>query len=87
VLANICHEFIEFGCQAFNDNKLQAIFIQHDDALYVAKPIYSLILCFVCDKDANLGLVRTKVDVMSANLERSLAELKDHLQQTNEDQQ
>ena len=61
VLANICHEFSEFGCQAFNENKMQAIFIQHDQALYVAKPIFSLILCFVCDSDANLGLIRSKV--------------------------
>ena len=27
VLANICHEYIEFGCEAFDDNKLQALFI------------------------------------------------------------
>ena len=48
VLANICHEYIEFGYEAFNQNELQALFIQHDEALYVAKPIYSLVLCFVC---------------------------------------
>ena len=27
VLANICHEYIEFGQEAFNNNKLQALFI------------------------------------------------------------
>lgn len=72
---------------------MQAIFIQHDQALYVAKPIFSLVLCFVCDADANLGLIRTKVsflsylilkltqvDGMSAHLERSLADLRKHLQ-------
>ena len=79
VLANICHEYIEFGCEAFNENKLQALFIQHDSALYVAKPIYSLILCFVCKSDANLGFVRSKVDVMSANLEKGLAGIENYL--------
>mmetsp|Transcript_10670 Transcript_10670/g.13231 ORF Transcript_10670/g.13231 Transcript_10670/m.13231 type:complete len:122 (+) Transcript_10670:23-388(+) len=48
VLANICHEYSEFGQEAFNNNTLQALFIQHDEAIYVAKPIYSLVLCFVC---------------------------------------
>ena len=48
VLANICHEYIEFGHEAFLENELQALFIQHDEALYVAKPIFSLVLCFVC---------------------------------------
>ena len=27
VLANICHEYIEFGYEAFNSNELQALFI------------------------------------------------------------
>jgi len=27
VLANICHEYIEFGHEAFLDNELQALFI------------------------------------------------------------
>ena len=75
VLANICHEYIEFGCEAFNENKLQALFIQHDSALYVAKPIYSLVLCFVCQQDANLGLIRSKVEVMSNSLEKNMAGL------------
>lgn len=61
MLANIVHEFQDFGNQAFNDNTLQAIFIHHDQALYVAKPIFSVVLCFVCESDANLGLIRTKV--------------------------
>ena len=72
VLANIFHEYIEFGCEAFDDNKLQALFIQHDGAMYVAKPIYSLVLCFVCQPDANLGLVRSKVEVMSSSLEKNM---------------
>ena len=79
VLANICHEYIEFGCEAFNDNKLQALFIQHDSALYVAKPIYSLVLCFVCKQDANLGLIRSKVEVMSSSLEKSMSGLEQYL--------
>ena len=79
VLANICHEYIEFGQEAFNNNKLQAIFIQHDEALYVAKPIFSLVLCFICQKDANLGLVRSKVQMMSEALEESLESLAPYL--------
>ena len=75
VLANICHEYIEFGYEAFNSNELQALFIQHDEALYVAKPIYSLVLCFVCQRDANLGLIRSKVDMMSQALEESMASM------------
>ena len=73
VLANICHEYIEFGYEAFNHNELQALFIQHDEALYVAKPIYSLVLCFVCNKDANLGLIQSKVHMMSEALKESMA--------------
>ena len=79
VLANICHEYIEFGHEAFNNNSLQALFIQHDGALYVAKPVHSLVLCFVCHRDANLGLIRSKVQMMSEALEESMASLSMYL--------
>ena len=52
VLANICHEYIEFGMEAFNNNNLKTIFISIDNANYIAKPIHSLILCFVCKNGA-----------------------------------
>ena len=58
VLANICHEYIEFGLEAFNNNNLQTLFISIDNAYYIAKPIFNLILCFVCKKDVNLGLIK-----------------------------
>ena len=61
VLANICHEYIEFGTEAFKDNTLQTLFISTDSMHYIAKPVYNLILCFICTKDVNLGLVRSKV--------------------------
>ena len=64
VLANICHEYIEFGTEAFRENHLQTLFISTDNLHYVAKPIYNLILCFICNKDVNLGLVRTKVRLL-----------------------
>jgi hypothetical protein len=64
---------------------LQAIFIQHDQALYAAKPIFGLVLCFVCEPDANLGLIRTKVNGMSGHLERNLVDLSKHLQQASEE--
>ena len=61
VLANICHEYIEFGQEAFKNNTLQALFISMDNGHYVAKPIYDLILCIICKKDVNLGLIKSKV--------------------------
>ena len=61
VLANICHEYIEFGLEAFKNNTLQTLFISTDNVQYVAKPIYNLILCFICNKDVNLGLIKSKV--------------------------
>ena len=61
VLANICHEYIEFGQEVLKNNQLQTLFISMDSCHYIAKPIYNLILCMVCRKDVNLGLVRTKV--------------------------
>ena len=79
VLANICHEYIEFGYEAFNDNELQALFIQHDEAIYVAKPIYSLVLCFVCAKDANMGLIHSKLKLMSESLKESLSSISAYL--------
>lgn len=67
VLANICHEYIEFGTEAFRDNTLQALFITTDNVQYVARPIYNLILCFICEKDANLGLIKSKVLIAFVN--------------------
>ena len=40
VLASICHEYIEFGMEAFNNNKFKQICIQHDDHLLLARPIF-----------------------------------------------
>ena len=31
VLANICHEYIEFGTEAFKNNTLQALFMSTDN--------------------------------------------------------
>lgn len=41
VLANICHEYIEFGLDAFKEghNKFKQILITHNDNLLVVKPI------------------------------------------------
>jgi hypothetical protein len=53
--------------------------------LYVAKPIFGLVLCFICEPDVNLGLIRTKVDGMSSHLEKNLADMSKHLQQASEE--
>ncbi len=79
VLANICHEYIEFGTEAFKDNTLQTLFISTDQMHYVAKPVFNLILCFICTNDVNLGLVRSKLDAMAECLEHGLEMIKDHL--------
>ena len=65
VLANICHEYIEFGTEAFKNNTLQALFMSTDNVQYVARPINNLILCFICQKDVNLGLIKSKVSANS----------------------
>ena len=78
-MANICHEYIEFGTEAFKNNTLQTLFISTDSVHYVAKPVYNLILCFICSKDANLGLIRSKLEVMADYLKEGLEEIKEHL--------
>ena len=40
MLASICHEYIEFGLEAFNNNKFKQICIQHEDHLLLARPIF-----------------------------------------------
>lgn len=86
VLANICHEYKQFGEEAFVNNKLKYLMIEHDSLNFVARPVFSLILCFVCDKQCNLGMIRNKVEVMAIQLENELEPLKIHLQdQENED--
>lgn len=61
ILANITHEYLEFGTEAFKNNTLQTLFITTDQVQYVAKPIFNLILCFICSREVNLGLVKSKV--------------------------
>lgn len=51
----------------------------------MARPIFNLVLCFVCDKQANLGLVRRKVDTLSDQLQMALEPLKDHLKHEEEE--
>lgn len=80
VLANICHEYMEFGNEAFSDNSLQCLFIAHDEAMYVAKPIFSLVLCFICAPNAPLGLVRAKVEAMARELSSNLEGIKNYIE-------
>ena len=69
ILAYISHEYKSFGQEAFIDNKLKYMIIEHDSLSFVARPVYNLILCFVCDKEANLGMVRSKVELMGKQLD------------------
>ena len=85
-MAQVCHEYNEFGHEAFDENKLQALYIQHDEGMYVARHIYSLVLCFICHKDANLGMINNKVKVMSDLLEESLSGLQPYLNAHAQDQ-
>lgn len=66
VLACISHEYTQFGKEAFEDNELRVLIIEHDQNTFVARPIFNLVLCFVCDKEANLGMIRRKVDNLAA---------------------
>ncbi len=69
VLSYICHEYKSFGKEAFVDNQMKFLVLEHDTLSFVARPVYNLILCFVCDKNATLGLIRHKVDLMGKQLE------------------
>jgi hypothetical protein len=40
VLANICHEYIEFGLEAFENNKFQQICIKHQGNLLIVRPVF-----------------------------------------------
>ena len=77
VLASICYEYIDFGNEALSNNKMQAVFLQHENALYICKPILeSLILCLICKPNANIGLIRTKLEVLSVSVCSGLEEIK-----------
>ncbi len=79
VLANICNEYMDFGNEAFEESNFEAIIISTESGHLLAKPIYSLILCINATKDANLGLIKNKLDVLAEGLEEGLKNLKDHL--------
>ncbi len=64
VLAYICDEYKSFGKEAFVDNKLKLLILEQNELSFVARPVFNLILCFVCDKQASLGLIRSKVELM-----------------------
>ena len=43
----------------------------------MAKPVYSFILYFVCEKTANLGMMRAKIEMMAKQLAIGLESIKD----------
>ena len=69
VLSNIMRDYTEYGKLILSNQELQMLFLQHDHALYIAQPIYNTVLCFICDKEANFGIVRTKCETLSKVLE------------------
>jgi len=46
VLANLCHEYIEFGREAFCNNKFKQISIQHGNSILIVRPIWNEKLTF-----------------------------------------
>jgi len=82
VLAAICYEYVDFGCEALSNNQMQTLFLQHENALYVAKPLFNtLILCFICKNDANLGLCRAKIESLADAVTDGLSDLKEFLEE------
>ena len=65
VLAYICTEYSSFGREAFVKQNLKYLILEIDSKTFIARPVYNLILCFVCDKQANTGLVRNKIDKLA----------------------
>ena len=85
LLSNILHEYVEFGNQAFKKPELEVLYLRHADAMYVARKIDTLILCFVCTPKENLGMVRTKIENMATVIEKQLAEIKPLLAEPEEE--
>ena len=82
MLAAICYEYVDFGSEALSNNKMQALFLQHENALYVAKPLFNtLILCFICKEDANLGLIRAKIESLARAVHEGLEEIVEFLEE------
>lgn len=50
-----------------------------DNGHLIAKPVYNLILCIICESDACLGLIKTKIDILAEGLEEQLKPLEEHL--------
>ena len=60
---------------------MNSLFLQHEHALYVCKPVYdSLILCFICNRDANIGFIKAKSELLAAALTVSLNDVKELLE-------
>lgn len=87
MLANICHEYKSFGTEAFVNNKLRYVMIEIDNKTFVARPVFNFILCFVCKKEVNLGLIRSKVEMLAQYLEHQFEPMREQLErQEDEDQ-
>ena len=50
----------------------------------MARPVFNLILCFVCDKQASLGLIRSKVELMGRLLDSQFALIEHQLREHEE---
>jgi hypothetical protein len=60
--------------------------LEHDKLSFVAKPVLgNLVLCFVCDKSANLGFVHKMVETMGTSLKNILIPLEKHLKTEDEE--
>ena len=88
MLASICYEYIDFGSEALSNNDMNMVFLQHEHALYICKPILdTLLLCFICSTDVNMGLVRSKIEVLGASVSQSLGEIKDFVDEPEQERQ
>jgi hypothetical protein len=80
VMASICYEYIDFGNEALSNNVMKCVFLQHENALYVCKPILdTLILCFICSNNANMGLIRSKLEALGASVSEGLENIRDFI--------
>lgn len=62
------------------DNHLKYALIEIDNKSFIARPVFNFVLCFVCSKEANLGLVRSKVEMLAQQLETALEPMREQFE-------
>ena len=84
IMVNVWYDYFEIGREVLKQDDLNYIFINTAKSKIVAKRIANLVLLIRADKDTEIGMLKSKANMLNKLLENELKQLEVSCKKENE---